>query len=721
MTLAFVQAAVLFGLAGLAIPVLVHLWNRRRAPVVEWGAMQFLQLQPAQKRRLLLEDFLLLLLRLVVVAFIVLALAGPIARGPAVAAWTRPPRDIVFIVDATARMNRRDLTPNPWNLTFERLADEVNRLGPKDRWSLVAAGRPLETPLDGFRPAHETFDWQSLPKDLIPSSRPNVAAAIARAWTLLDEQGKSPQREIVVLSDGLRDGWTASPEWERLASRWATLDPTKSTTLRHQAVGGDLNPRPVNYRLTVLTAPLATVNLGRRIRFEVRVSADIPSPPPAKVRLIIEDQLIREAGVPPSWDAAVGQGDVSFDHVFRKAGPHHVRFELEYGPPLDAFPDDDRRDTIVDVVPEYSVLIIDGAETLTSESPAFFLMNAFADAANKKQTSPIAPRRIADAQFRQEDLSTAKPCVVILADVPALSAAQGAMLDRFVRDGGAVLVLLGPRARPDSYADFQIRGEIGWLPYRMTQIAAAPAAVGLEDAALPSPALAVFRSKEQSGLANLRFTRWWRGTPDADAAIQAKFAGGDPWLISKSVGKGNVLVSTIPFDRSWDNNLAGSWEFPVLAHELIFALAPSATPYNLAPGEPIRLSPAMFEPWLTAPTLPLAGALERPNGQTKPVVISTWPGTVDAPGPSGVYRLRVDDRHALPFVVSDGDSIIDSAPLSADDKRRLSDVVPIVWDGDALAAPAAHGQAEIGRWLLLGLLAFLCLESWLARRMAGSA
>ena len=40
------NAAMLAGLAGVAMPVVIHLLNRRRDPVVDWGAMQFLELGP---------------------------------------------------------------------------------------------------------------------------------------------------------------------------------------------------------------------------------------------------------------------------------------------------------------------------------------------------------------------------------------------------------------------------------------------------------------------------------------------------------------------------------------------------------------------------------------------------------------------------------------------------------------------------------------------------
>src|SRR5205807_5199526 len=73
----FLNLAMLFGLAGISIPVIIHLLNRRRFDVVDWGAMQFLQISETTRRRLLLEELLLLLLRMGLIALMVLALAAP--------------------------------------------------------------------------------------------------------------------------------------------------------------------------------------------------------------------------------------------------------------------------------------------------------------------------------------------------------------------------------------------------------------------------------------------------------------------------------------------------------------------------------------------------------------------------------------------------------------------------------------------------------------------
>ena len=40
----FLNASMLFGLAALVIPIVIHLLNRSKPRPIEWGAMQFLSL-----------------------------------------------------------------------------------------------------------------------------------------------------------------------------------------------------------------------------------------------------------------------------------------------------------------------------------------------------------------------------------------------------------------------------------------------------------------------------------------------------------------------------------------------------------------------------------------------------------------------------------------------------------------------------------------------------
>ena len=79
----FLNVILVTGMAAGAIPILIHLFNRRRFRVVEWGAMHLLEeILRTQRRRLKIEQLILLLIRIaipVVLAICLAKLARPMA------------------------------------------------------------------------------------------------------------------------------------------------------------------------------------------------------------------------------------------------------------------------------------------------------------------------------------------------------------------------------------------------------------------------------------------------------------------------------------------------------------------------------------------------------------------------------------------------------------------------------------------------------------------
>ncbi len=122
MTWGVLNGMMLVGLAGAALPVIIHLLNRRRDTVIEWGAMQFLELGKRSRQKIRLAELLLMLARMSLLALAALAMARPfLARGSnrgtsasagalALAA-DAPRRDVVVVIDASASMERRDGGP----------------------------------------------------------------------------------------------------------------------------------------------------------------------------------------------------------------------------------------------------------------------------------------------------------------------------------------------------------------------------------------------------------------------------------------------------------------------------------------------------------------------------------------------------------------------------------------------------------------------------------
>src|ERR1700722_18965112 len=96
----FLNPLLLFGMAAIAAPIIIHMFMNRRIKPVVWAAMRFLQaaVQKNQKK-MNLEDIILLILRCLLLILLALALARPVFRGAAAAAMGKGAETAVIVID----------------------------------------------------------------------------------------------------------------------------------------------------------------------------------------------------------------------------------------------------------------------------------------------------------------------------------------------------------------------------------------------------------------------------------------------------------------------------------------------------------------------------------------------------------------------------------------------------------------------------------------------
>ena len=104
--LVFLNPLFLWALAALSIPLVLHLFQRRRTVVTPFPTLRFLKLAQKQSAsRIRFEHLLLWLLRSLLLACLALAFARPVIRKSAGAAWlTRARRDAVIVLDTSYSM-----------------------------------------------------------------------------------------------------------------------------------------------------------------------------------------------------------------------------------------------------------------------------------------------------------------------------------------------------------------------------------------------------------------------------------------------------------------------------------------------------------------------------------------------------------------------------------------------------------------------------------------
>jgi len=139
--LGFVNPFLLWGLAAVAAPVLIHLLLRQRPRPRPWAAMEWLRrARQAASRRWKLTNLLLLLLRCLLIALLALALARPSLAG--LGSGGR----LVLVVDTTASMGPRGDGPSALDDLRTQVAAGGLGISPV---CLVTVDRQVRSPTGG--------------------------------------------------------------------------------------------------------------------------------------------------------------------------------------------------------------------------------------------------------------------------------------------------------------------------------------------------------------------------------------------------------------------------------------------------------------------------------------------------------------------------------------------------------------------------------------------
>ncbi|MDD5351334.1 MAG: BatA and WFA domain-containing protein, partial [Chthoniobacteraceae bacterium] len=232
--MSFLNPWMLFGLGALALPILIHLWQRRRVVQIPFGTLRFLKAVAARTRRSSrLENLLLLFLRCLVFALIALAVARPVmlARSARVFGG-EVPRTVVIVIDNSASMGVQVGGQTRLEAAKACALTLLDDLKQGDRAAVLAAGDRVE-----FLVAEPTIDRavarRAVEAVRLTETRSDFAAALREAGkiALRAERG---ERQIFLFSDSQATGWRgvlANPAsvfdtaWKQAEPRLAVVRP----------------------------------------------------------------------------------------------------------------------------------------------------------------------------------------------------------------------------------------------------------------------------------------------------------------------------------------------------------------------------------------------------------------------------------------------------------------------------------------------------------------
>src|SRR5688500_4489505 len=542
--MSFLTPLFLIGLAGLAVPVVLHLIQRERKQVVQFPSLMFLRRIPYQSvRRRRIRHWLLLMMRLAALALIVLAFARPFFRSadpPAAAAGGA--REVVILVDRSYSMGYGDR----WSRALAAARGAIDELTPADRASIVFFGSGTDVAL---RSTSGKGRLQSaLAGAQLSAGATHYGPVLKLAGSILAES-TLPRREVVLVTDFQRGGWRGADGVRLPDGAILTPKPIGDSDTANVAVTPVAIERPTfsDQERVIVTA--GVTNHGAKALDTVDVTLEVNGRGIQTQRVKVDPNASSSTTFAPVTLTAsevratvrVGDDAMNRDNAFH--------FMVAAGRP---------------------VRIVLSSRAGGRDSGALYLGRALG--VGETPRFDLVSRDL--ESLTADDLQPGG--LVVLNDVQVSSGVAERLMRHVERGGGLLVVASQHGTWPQERA-----AAVPALPGEAIDRTRGPAGrlVGLE---YGHPVFEPFRAPRSGDFSAARFYGYRALAMQPGANVLARFDDGSPALVERRVGSGRVLLWGSSLDLEW-NDLAVKPIFLPFVHQL--------ARYLSAYREP--------EPWLT--------------------------------------------------------------------------------------------------------------------------
>jgi len=709
MVFTFLNPILLWGLTAAALPLLIHLLQRRRYTTVRWAAMQFLQASVnVRSRRLRLEQLLLLLIRTLLIALVILALCRPVLHASRLAGAGREPRYAVLVLDDSFSMGYR---PEGDSSTFDRARDRALELLEKvlrrgDAASVVLASDPPRALIG--KPSFDLPGVAARLRALRPSDRGTNYGKSARLALELLQQSRIAQQEVYLFTDNQAAGWAGE---KRDAAAWDALARKARLVVAPAAEGAAPNVAVQGVRLV-----RGPVTQRAPAHIEAVVTNFSTSPRAGLFARLEVDG--KQTGSAEKLDLQPGQSlPVRFQYLFDKPGMHPCTVRIT-GDRLAA---DDAGYLAVQVHRDVRALVVNGAPDASApeKDAAFFLQAALAPSSlSGEEPVAVQPTVVTDTTLDKKTLKGFD--LVLLANVAVLDAESRRSLGEFAQNGGGVLIFLGDRVDPQVYNGQLLESQPRILPARLGALSGTR--LTLDPASFTHAALARFRTAQDIELNTAQFTHSFVLQPDAadrSVHVMARFSNGAPALVEKQFGLGRLVLCASGVNPGWTDLPLKPAFLPLIQQLAAYLSTAAEGPRNLRLGERVvkhlPLSEANGRVTVTDPHG--TDATVRPNVTAEGATVA-----IEDLSQAGFYRVAIAQQPLDVIAVNREPEESDLHPLREADLRHFLTARDWAWlppAADLSATLARNRQGvELWRYLLFAAMGLMAVES-LAAQMLG--
>jgi hypothetical protein len=515
--LGFLNSIFLGALAATALPILIHILNRRRLRKVDFSSLEFIfELSRRRMSKVNFRRWIILALRTLAVLLIVIAFARPTLQSNAALFLPgKAPKHVIICMDASSSMHVERETGTAFSHAQQLARNVVDESGGNDLFNVVAFGSRTDILFENGTRNKQTV------KNVVDGlsatyERGSLQKAVETAVTYM-AKSELISGEIYVISD-FRETTDSVVVSDTPDGIRVILLPVYEAPVANISIDRVFTPRKLIRPGEVVRVGVAVTNHSRQ--------------DPANFPLELYVGGKRKAEKMVSLSAAA-TANVSFSVSLNDWG----RYPCKVSKNRDRLPIDDDRFFLLEVSQKIPVTLIRGKKYIegTRQAAAYFYVD-----------KALNPRGSGEGEFSvdvidEKNLTAAalhSKGVVVWTEPQNLSRRRVELLKRFVEDGGALMVFLGSD-RKGMWQDAEFARYLG---IQKAIVREREDGERLASFQTDHPVFSIFNEEELELLSRSRMRRYLSVTGVSPDSVVAYLGSGDPGVWECRRGGGRILV-----------------------------------------------------------------------------------------------------------------------------------------------------------------------------------
>jgi hypothetical protein len=667
------------GVAAVSIPIIIHLLNKRKFKIVDWAAMEFLlDADKKNRRRVRLENLILLLLRCLAVLLIGFLLARPFIPTSMTAGILNATQyERIVIVDDSLSMQARVGNESAWDqarLRLTRLTEALANDQSDNTLTLILTSQPDQPQFNAavlnkksIGEINETID-----KLEVSDKAANLDGALKQLQDRLSGEKGNVSRVVYVITDLRQRDWKDATAGQESPLK-TLVDISKLAANCYVVDAGDAEDR----NLTVTEVrPEGTLVAGVSSRFDVTVANQGSSEArDVRIKFGAGDSLPLQEEIERLAPGEVQSRSFSFTFSAEEEDaaaalratlpPRKVKVEVTTAKQGedDRLPADSMAYYPARIVRGIPALIVDGDPSASfGKSESFYLKRSLTP------TGPVPSGVVVDVvtESEMESLALDKYGVIFLCNVYRLgdkTVENIEKLRQWVEAGGGLVMMPGDQVDEAFYNDHYYQDGKGLSPLKLENIKGDETEMKWANLRVDQAnheVLKIFAGQNNPFLDNVKTFRWWGSSVKKEqlgslVSVPARFNDVDdsPAFAEKPVGRGRVLATTIPADADW-SNWSSDPSYIISMQELVRYMSGDRGDKGLVRvGEPLRqaldltqyeLDAAIEGPKERKANIQAASGSEEEAAKSKTGVVEKGPVEAPATGKAPAAKTATDAK-----------------------------------------------------------------------------